>query len=133
MLQQKDGEKDHDKDGANMREIRKIPPAFQLHSDSACADDADRRHQQDPGGLTWALRGTPVSTVLYDVAFVDRFHGFIAGAAGTFLRTTDGGTSWTSRPATTSRDLRGLTFLTADDGWVAGDYGTILRTFSGGE
>lgn len=85
------------------------------------------------GGLTWIVRGTPVTAVLYGLAFPDPLHGFACGAAGAFIKTVDGGTSWASFPAPTSRELRGLSFLNADDGWVAGDYGTVLRTRSGGE
>jgi hypothetical protein len=63
---------------------------------------------------------------LFAVDFLDDATGFIAGASGTILKTTNGGTSWTRSTTATTRDLFVVTGATANTVWAIGDSGLIL-------
>lgn len=102
------------------------------------------------GGETWEDRSLGILTVkvdaaegrvtntltddiiLYDVAFPDPQHGFIAGEFGTLLATADGGRSWEKREVGTDKTLFGVSFATPERGWAVGIDGLILHTRDGG-
>lgn len=107
--------------------------------------------QTRDGGATWrdrSLSGLPVERIespdrmmqtitddiiLYDVAFPDAQHGFIAGEFGTLLATEDGGEHWRQVAVPTEKTLFGLSFRSPTEGWVVGIDGIILRTTDGGQ
>ncbi len=70
---------------------------------------------------------------LHAVHFVDEERGWVVGARGTILRTTDGGRTWEQRPSRTTAPLVTVRF-TADGrlGWVLGANGGVLQTTDGG-
>lgn len=76
---------------------------------------------------------------LTDVHFVSRDVGWVTGAAGTILGTTDGGKTWTAQlggdPAATGEQTIGdLRFVSDKVGWatqVTGAHTNLLRTFDG--
>jgi photosystem II stability/assembly factor-like uncharacterized protein len=70
--------------------------------------------------------------VLYDVAWPDAQHGFIAGEFATFLATADGGRTWEKRTLPTEKTIFGLAFASADEGWAVGIDGLVLRTTDAG-
>ena len=85
--------------------------------------------EESPGRLTSTLSD---DVILYDLAFPDRDHGFIAGEFGTILATSDGGRTWGKLVAGTEKTLFGLSFATLERGWAVGIDGLIIRTRDGG-
>jgi len=104
------------------------------------------------GGATWQDRSLPKlqivadagdrpdrqqnvvleDVVLYDVAWPDPTHGYIAGEFATVLATTDGGATWRKRTLPTEKTIFGLAFASADEGWAVGIDGLLLHTTDGG-
>src|SRR5882762_550872 len=58
--------------------------------------------------------------------------GFIAGEAGTILKTTDLGATWALLTSGTSATLHGVYLFDFDQGVAVGEQGLILRTTDGG-
>ncbi len=71
---------------------------------------------------------------LTDVFFVSADVGWVTGAAGTILKTTDGGATWTAQlggdPQSKEQPMRHLRFLDETHGW-AFQGGKLLRTTDG--
>jgi len=59
-------------------------------------------------------------------------HGWIAGAMGTYLYTTDGGKMWNMGSAGYFGNMNGIRFKDDKNGWIVGGEGTILETTDGG-
>lgn len=72
---------------------------------------------------------------LTDVHFVNDDTGFVTGANGTILRTTDGGATWTAMlggdASSPDEEVKDLRFLDATHGWAAKYRGKLLRTTDG--
>jgi photosystem II stability/assembly factor-like uncharacterized protein len=66
-----------------------------------------------------------------DIFFLDENHGWVAGSAGTIMRTTDGGEAWVGA-VVDSGDFRDVHFIDAQEGWLAGKDGAFYRTMDGG-
>jgi photosystem II stability/assembly factor-like uncharacterized protein len=80
----------------------------------------------------------PEDLELMDVFFVTPEIGYVAGAAGTILKTTDSGASWTpllgGDPLSEERAITQLVFVTPTTGWatqVTGTHTNLLRTSDG--
>src|SRR5690606_19858047 len=81
---------------------------------------------------TWVTLDTGTTQDLYGVHFVSADVGYVAGAAGTVLKTTDGGTTWEDVSPGVGDDLYDVYFFDANTGVVVGGQGTIRRTTDGG-
>lgn len=81
---------------------------------------------------TWIALDTGTTQDLYGVHFVSADVGYVAGAAGTVLKTTDGGTTWEDVSPGVGDDLYDVYFFDANTGVVVGGQGTIRRTTDGG-
>src|SRR5262245_49780386 len=75
---------------------------------------------------------------LTDVFFVTPEIGYVAGEAGTILKTTDAGASWNALlggdPGSQERGISHLWFVTPETGWAAqitGTHTNLLRTTDG--
>ncbi len=70
-----------------------------------------------------------------DVVFVSPDVGWVAGAAGTLLKTTDGGDTWTAQlggdPESKEKPIERLFFVDETHGWAEVDGGKLLRTTDG--
>ncbi len=71
--------------------------------------------------------------LLVAVSFVNANTGWVLGANGTILRSTDGGASWTRQASGTTNHLYAASFVNTTTGWVLGANGTILNTTTGGD
>lgn len=95
---------------------------FEIHS---CSED----RVTEPNG------STPVASDLvcgaHGVFFLDHDTGWVIGALGTIMYTTDGGDSWHGVviPDVTLTDIF---FLDRSRGWVVGGNGRMYRTYDGG-
>ncbi|HVF28437.1 MAG TPA: P-loop NTPase fold protein, partial [Pyrinomonadaceae bacterium] len=64
----------------------------------------------------------------------DGLNGWVAGANGALLRTSDGGRTWQRQTSGTTSQLNAVIFLQGGErGWAAGHDGTILSTTDGGD
>ena len=57
--------------------------------------------------------------------------GYVCGALGTFLKSTDAGVTWNAVNLNTATFLNGLYFLDSLTGYVVGDSGKIMMTTDG--
>ncbi len=72
----------------------------------------------------WRLLELPkpaATQLLYGVSFADALNGWIVGAAGLALSTTNGGRTWTVLDTGCHALLRAVTFGSNGVGWVCGD------------
>ena len=69
--------------------------------------------------------GSPTSTDLRSVYFLDSTHGWIVGLSGTVLHYD--GTVWTKVSAFTTADLFSVTQVSSQDAWAVGNSGTIIH------
>jgi photosystem II stability/assembly factor-like uncharacterized protein len=85
-----------------------------------------------PAATGWVPQTSNASEDL-DAVFFDAAgrRGWVVGAAGLILSTTDAGATWTRR-APVSFDLHGVWFTSAQEGWVVGNGGTVLHTTDSG-
>jgi photosystem II stability/assembly factor-like uncharacterized protein len=69
---------------------------------------------------------------LKSVLFVTPNTGWISGANGTLLKTTDGGVSWNPENPNSGGIIHSLSFSDSLNGWFADDSGRVGRTTNGG-
>jgi photosystem II stability/assembly factor-like uncharacterized protein len=82
----------------------------------------------------WKFRDTlGISVPFNGLAFVSPTEGWVTGASGVILHTTDAGKHWYAQTSGTSHWLQSVSFPDATHGWVVGNDGTILATRDGGE
>jgi photosystem II stability/assembly factor-like uncharacterized protein len=84
------------------------------------------------GGKDWKAQIGTCSRSLESVYFIDGNTGWVVGAAGTIMKTTDGGATWTDQSYVTSSSLYSVRFANSLSGWAVGGGGTILKTTDGG-
>jgi len=58
--------------------------------------------------------------------------GYVVGAAGTILITTNAGLNWSAQTSPSGNDLGSVTFTSLLSGWACGSNGTIIHTTNGG-
>lgn len=81
----------------------------------------------------WVMQNSGTLNSLYSVCFTDENKGFVCGAVGTILKTTDGGGHWELVNSGTSSTLYAICFTTADTGYAIGENGLILMTPDAGD
>ena len=85
----------------------------------------------------WVQLNSTTSKSLYSIKFINQDTGFVAGAEGTFLKTTDGGDSWNQIISGTTIKFDDIFFVSERIGFIIGGYGgngtgTILKTTNSG-
>jgi len=85
----------------------------------------------------WVQLNSTTSKSLYSIKFISQDTGFVAGAEGTFLKTTDGGDSWNQIISGTTIKFDDIFFVSERIGFIIGGYGgngtgTILKTTNSG-
>jgi photosystem II stability/assembly factor-like uncharacterized protein len=86
-------------------------------------------------GQGWVDQSDAVASLvnLRGVHFVSARQGWIVGAQGTILTTTDAGKTWTTQPSnSTGYTLNAVDFATSAVGIVVGTAGRVLRTTNSG-
>ncbi|GAB4363377.1 MAG: hypothetical protein Kow0042_01210 [Calditrichia bacterium] len=79
----------------------------------------------------WEIQFSGTSNALNAVYFLNPDTGWVVGASGTILHTTDGGFTWNPIGFPSSADLNDLYFFNPDTGLVVGADG-VFRTTDGG-
>jgi photosystem II stability/assembly factor-like uncharacterized protein len=91
----------------------------------------------EDGGESWrnARRSVYSGASLFDLQFLDRWHGWAAGP-GSFVRTSDGGETWESplygEQLQREQDGCSVHFVDTERGWLAGMAGTLYRSADAG-
>jgi len=80
----------------------------------------------------WNFQNSGISTNLYSLYFLDENNGWITGAEGRILKTTNGGQNWVQIPSGTSFSLSFVKFFNENEGIIAGSGGTIKKSTDGG-
>ncbi len=80
----------------------------------------------------WIVQDSGTSENLEAVWFVDNQTGWVVGANGVILNTTNGGESWNAPVNLTNEDLKDVAFKSSMLGLIVGDNGAIFRTTNGG-
>src|SRR5437667_7983284 len=80
----------------------------------------------------WSPVDSGTTSNLNGAILLDSGTGFVVGATGTILKSTDDGATWAPLASGTSTTLHGIYFLDPNDGIAVGDGGLILRTTDGG-
>ncbi len=73
----------------------------------------------------WTTQHFP--TPFYSINFSTETDGYVVGASGTILHTTDGGTIWETENSGVYTQLNSVVFLNESLGFVVGDNGVILK------
>lgn len=87
-------------------------------------------HNHSVAQWTQLISGT--TNTLNEIFFPAVDTGFVAGNAGTLLRTVDGGVTWTTINSFTTLDLNDVYFINTQQGFVVGDSGYFASTTDGG-
>ncbi len=78
--------------------------------------------------------GVLIENNLNDIFFADEQTGWIVGADGLMLQTTDAGKTWQVVDVGSKEELHGIYFAPKTQiGWAIGTYGTILHTSDNGK
>jgi len=80
----------------------------------------------------WYNQNSGTNTFLFDVHFVDKDNGWIAGNTGTILNTTDGGNTWNEQSTPPNNTYYCVYFTDSMNGWAGGFSGKLIRTTDGG-
>jgi len=83
-------------------------------------------------GVNWSKNSGDILPPLWDIAFLDRFRGFVVGEEGTILQTLNGGRSWNREPSPTGKHLQSICFDGMGNGWIVGQDGIILESNDNG-
>ena len=81
----------------------------------------------------WSIQNSGVSTNLYETFSLDENTGWIVGANGVILNTTDGGSTWVPKNSGTSSALSFIKFFDSNNGITAGAFGVIKKSSDGGD
>jgi photosystem II stability/assembly factor-like uncharacterized protein len=86
----------------------------------------------------WTTQQSGTTSALKDVYFVNNMTGWVVGAGGTILKTSDSGVTWTTQTSGTDQDLDVVHFIDENTGWITGggvsaQQAPLLKTTDGGE
>jgi photosystem II stability/assembly factor-like uncharacterized protein len=80
----------------------------------------------------WMSVNSNTSNHLYGVFFQSNEVGYVVGAQGTILKTTDAGNNWSLLNSGVTSDLKGIWFTNETTGYIVGTGGVILKTTDAG-
>ncbi|MGB3947751.1 MAG: YCF48-related protein [Bacteroidia bacterium] len=85
-------------------------------------------------GASWAMTNNLISYEnLYGIGFdMASSTGWIGGAAGNLIKSTDGGETWASQTSGTTNAIFGICALSSSTAWLVGVNGMIKKTIDGG-
>ena len=82
----------------------------------------------------WVFRDSLDSSIPFNgLSFVSPSEGWVTGASGSILHTSDSGKTWTAQVSGTTHWLQSASFVSPTKGWIVGNQGTILTTDDGGQ
>ena len=80
----------------------------------------------------WIQQKSGVNSSFAEVQFLNPNTGWVCGANGTILKTTNGGINWASQNSGVSETLYDLHAVDANTVYCVGTFETILKTTNGG-
>ena len=85
-------------------------------------------------GDNWQFADSLGVGVPFDgLCFLSATEGWVTGASGVILHTTDAGKSWTPLPTGTTHWIHSVAFVDSNRGFAVGNNGLILATTDGGK
>lgn len=81
----------------------------------------------------WFALSNPTIQPYFGVNFINANTGFVCGAEGVILKTTNGGVTWDSTILPTNPLLYKILFINSNVGFVTSAYGQIWRTLDRGD
>ena len=84
------------------------------------------------GQERWITQNSGTTQTINSAFFTDTNTGWVIGADGTILKTTDGGTNWNHQTSGITNRLNAVYFVDDTTGWAVGAGGIISRTITGG-
>ena len=81
----------------------------------------------------WFIQASGTTNGINSAIFYDEMTGWVCGAGGLVLKTTNGGDNWISIQTNTNDDLFSIFFINNSTGWASGESGKILKTTNGGQ
>ncbi len=96
------------------------------------SSDAVASTDSKTGG--WVFRDSlDISIPFNGLSFISPSEGWVTGASGSILHTSDAGKTWTAQNSGTTHWLQSVSFVSPTKGWIVGNQGTILSTDDGGQ
>jgi photosystem II stability/assembly factor-like uncharacterized protein len=86
-------------------------------------------YETKDGGKTWSKRDIGfIWKNIHSINFTSENVGWLAGAYGVIMRTTDGGVTWDMEEGTRTnfQAVNAISFVNDTTGWTCGDAGTIM-------
>ena len=80
----------------------------------------------------WFQQNSGTTLQLRDVFFINENIGWIVGAQGKVIKTTNGGNNWQNVSLNTSTSLSSIWFVSSEIGFIVGGNGTVYKTTDGG-
>src|SRR5690349_14881713 len=80
----------------------------------------------------WTNQYSGVNVGLNSVTFLNTNTGYVAGAFGTILKTSNGGVNWIAQGCGSTDTIFSMHFINASTGTLIGANGLIRRTTNGG-
>ena len=80
----------------------------------------------------WTQLSTGTTQRLNEIFFTSKDTGYVVGANGTILKTTNAGEQWISQNAGIAENLNDVYFVNGRQGWIVADKGIICSTNNGG-
>lgn len=104
---------------------------FLLYS---CSDDGGSGNDPNDGSgsTNWIEQNSGTTEQLRSVFFINKNEGWICGANGTIIHTTNGGVVWRPQNSGTTLSIICIHFTDSQNGFAAGVNGLILKTTDGG-
>lgn len=90
-------------------------------------------NSQSKSQTGWFSLSNPAIQPYFGVSFINANTGFVCGAEGLILKTTNGGTSWDTTILNTNPLLYKILFISSNIGFATSAYGQIWRTKDGGD
>lgn len=80
----------------------------------------------------WQPQTSGTTENLYSSYFINASTGWVVGANGKILFTSNGGSSWSTQSSATTQTLFDVKFTSAANGFIIGSLNTFLKTTNGG-
>lgn len=86
----------------------------------------------DNGGMNWTATSYVQPLSYSDIYFTSENTGYMAGGAGSILKTTDAGNTFFPLVTGTTENLSRISFVNENTGYASGSNGTVIKTTNAG-
>jgi len=112
--------------------VNNLPQNYGYTWINSLAHPGDKNVILNVATIVWLPQTSNTSNSLKSLSFVNSATGWVAGANGIVLKTTNAGTTWSNQTTNIPSNINGIYFSNASTGWFVGDGGIIKSTTDGG-